>query len=280
VLNRYGQTQAGLLSAVDSLGFGLPSAVLSRFAPQTEAELKSVRDAYRNTSIGASLGAYLLNPFNSVLRAAGDALGRRGAGLATQGAADAATVAGVMAAPGLVRDGALDMNAHVGLTHMAPAAMMSRAFMPQLPASIVERAYKGSLAGTASHLPYAASGDFMNIPIGAATGVALATGQRPRSPAPAAKVDPDELAAKLTAQAGVLGFIPSAAIVLGSGKPDRQLPKSPDDSFARFLFGEMTNPIKYPPPNPFATTDAESQPDGFYGGGAPTLAQMLRNGAP
>lgn len=177
-IKRYGEAQSALLSALDALGFGVPSATLSRVAPEAEASMSQIKKAHGNASTAGALSAALLNPLNSIFRAPGNALASRGWGIMPQAGADAATVAGVSMVPEVIRHGQPGLNTSIAM-QAAPAVAMSRVFMPRLPDSIIERAWKGAAAGVTSGFPALGYGEVTPALLGGAVGAINAAGQRP-----------------------------------------------------------------------------------------------------
>lgn len=177
-IKRYGEAQSYLMSLLDGLGFGLPSAALSRVAPEAEKSASHIRKAHGNANTAGALSAALFNPANSIFRAGGNALAARGWGIMPQAAADAATFAGVSSASDLVRHGQPALNTSVAI-QAAPAVAMGRVFMPRLPDSVIERALRGGAAGVVGNLPALGRGDFTTPVLGAVVGGLSAAGQRP-----------------------------------------------------------------------------------------------------
>lgn len=152
VHDQIGRVQSAGLSAVNSLGFGLPMALAHRFAPETARDVQAVIDAYPSEKTVAGIGAAVANPANVGLRAAGNALASRGYGIGTQAAADAGTAAGMVVLPQIIKDGGMP---HEGASVPATTAMTARVLMPTLPPSIVERALRGAQAGAFGQAPEA-----------------------------------------------------------------------------------------------------------------------------
>lgn len=164
VHDQISRVQSAGLSAINSLGFGLPMALAHRFAPDQAQRVQAVIDANPNEKTVAGIGAAVANPANIGLRAAGNALASRGYGVASQAAADGVTAAGLYSLPDLVKNGGLPP---VGGDIPITTAMAARAFMPKLPSSMVERTLRGAQAGVVGQAPEAL---FWNNPARALVG--------------------------------------------------------------------------------------------------------------
>lgn len=177
--NRFGRLEAGALSAIDSLGFGMPMAVAHRMAPEKARSLQDFLNQYRGSNLLASIAAGAANPANTIYRAAGNTLAAKGYGLGSQAAADGVTMLGIGAAQSAIKNGGITSEA--GLTTPAATAMTARYLMPKLPNSILTRIAGGAASGALGSVPEATyQGDFSRIPIGAAVGALYGSQLRPR----------------------------------------------------------------------------------------------------
>jgi hypothetical protein len=170
---------------VDALGFGLPTALLKRAAPETGRALDEFQGQYPIASTAGSVAGFVGNPANSLYRALGDKVARAGYGLAAQGTADGATLAASTIAPRLVAGE--DPRIQSANTTV-PAAMLARFLMPKVPDSLLKRTAWGTVAGGAAQVPAAVSEGPMHIPAGMAVGAMYGAGLRPQGGAGA--VDP------------------------------------------------------------------------------------------
>lgn len=233
VQKRYGQIQSAGLSAIDTLGFGMPSAVLSRASPESFRHANDITKAHTEAKWGGLLGAQLLNPLNSVFRAGGNALANRGYGIAAQAGADAATVFGVNAASDVVRNGGPGLSTAVA-AQAAPATILSRIFMPKLPSDMIERAAKGGAAGVVSGFPSLGMGDPSASLIGGISGALGGAGARPSArDANALRRSPLTTKADnaIAAHVGVGGLL-SAANILSPGSTSETTIVDPDPNSA------------------------------------------------
>ncbi len=167
VHDQIGRLQSAGLSAVNSLGFGLPMALAHRLAPETARDVQAVIDAYPNEKTVANVGGAIANPANVGLRAAGNALASRGYSVGAQAAADGATALGAYSLAPAIQTGGLPMGADIPAT----TAMTARFMMPSLPASLTERVLRGAQAGALAQVPGAAlTGDVSRPVMGAVGG--------------------------------------------------------------------------------------------------------------
>jgi hypothetical protein len=177
---RIGQAQAFAGRALDV--FGIPSAILSRLSPQADKALSDVTAAHPTASGAGNVASMLAA--GRPIRAAGNKLAEKGYGLGAQAGADAATVLGLGMASDTIRHGEpFGANALVASHAAAPAVMMNRLFMPNLPDSVLKRGALGAAAGaiTGAVPAYFESNYAMPV-VNAAIGGLLAAGGRP-SPA-------------------------------------------------------------------------------------------------
>ena len=178
-----GALQAAGLAGANSLGFGMPLALMERFAPDAAARAHSIMGAHPNEKMVAGIGGAIGNPLNVGMRAAGNALAQKGYGVGSQAVADGVTAAALNSIPNAIGNRGVKSGDDIPVS----TAMASRFLMPALPPGVMERTLRGVQSGAVSQLPYAAlTGDVMRPIAGGAYGAGHGMGlRRGRSEGPA-----------------------------------------------------------------------------------------------
>lgn len=213
--SRLGRLEAGAISAADSLGFGMPSAIAHRVAPNKAESLDKFLRQYSNSNLAASVAAGVVNPANAIYRAGGNALAAKGYGIGSQATADGATLMSMAIAPNIIKDGGLGNE--TGSTVPATTAMAARFLMPTLPDVLLKRIAGGAVAGALGAVPESVYQDQpMRIPVGAAVGGAYGSQLRMRPGDIAANANGSGVAARADARdkaatAALISSVPGTA---------------------------------------------------------------------
>ena len=184
--SRVGQLQAATMGAANGFGFGVPKALLRRFAPEQAAKLDGVSGAAGYAGMGGEIAGSVANPLGRFMRAGGDALAAKGYGMSAQMGADAATAGAAYGTADLIDPTVSD-----------PSMLALRFAMPN-----------------AAALRYVSPGLNPNIGVRAATGAGVGMAVQ----APQAIIDPGQLLA--VPAGGVIGGLQSATMKRGSKAPD------------------------------------------------------------
>lgn len=170
ILDKYGQAQTGLYSALNSAMLGLPHAAMQRFAPETAKGIDEVRKSHGYTNTAGEFAGFFASPATRAFSAAGDALAARGFGVGTQAAADATAAAAVASAPSLLAGDGLPN----GADNFAAGAAGARLMMPTPAYNPLVNALMGAAGGAglsaADVLRGSWSGPIENAMLGAALG--------------------------------------------------------------------------------------------------------------
>lgn len=181
---RYGQAQAFAAKAADF--WGIPSAILNRFAPEAAATVNNITTSHPTaTTAGNVAGA--VGSFAPV-RAVGNALAARGHGRMAQAGADAGTVLALGGIADTIETGnPLGGSMSGAATQIAPIAVLQRGFMPNLPASVVARTAIGAGVGALPVALQTNTGDWQKGAMNMAAGGLLAAAGRPSARMPSSQ---------------------------------------------------------------------------------------------